>query len=327
MNEDNVDVAPETDTSFEGLVTEELGPAPTEPGQPESAAPASPATPEQEPAPQEAQPPQAGPNWGDETFILDGKIYKKSDLQSDPNLFNLFVTRANQTGHYAGLYNSLLQNTRQPQQQPPPGAQSQPDLTRPQITARQLQDHYKPEMDRMVKEGWLDADLVELAPQSVASFMWLKDLVVDQRIALHQVLTMARAYGQNIQQDQIRTDLDGLIGGLKEQGPLYADLGDPKRVEAFREHVLGLGGGVVPIGVIRNPDFLKQQWIAFNSGNFTQLVNQSLEADRARAAADAARRRRAGGVGAGAPRPVGGAPKEPAPWDKVVDQQLNLGNE
>jgi len=321
---DDFESAPEassTDTSFESLVSTELGPPP-EPAKPESASPTSELTPT--PSATVQQPSVSAPTAEEPSYTYNGIVFKPSDLQKDPDLMRALVTTANQGPHFKGLYENLLDEVRganRPPQQPPqqtgpmPG-QLPPPFKRPEEAVTYYQD----QMKQLTDAGWIESDLVEFSPKGVAFVMQLRDQVTDARMALMNVLQMAQGYVQQNNGRQLAEEMDTLIGGLSSRGGFYADLSDKKKVEGFRNWAVGTGALV---GKLRDPEFLAQLFVAYNSNNIAQVAATAAKTEQDQRAEIARKRRMAQGLGSGGARPAGSAPEPAQPWDAVVNDALS----
>jgi len=229
---------------------------------------------------------------------IRGKEYTAAELAAKPDLLQDLAQTYEQFPHLQQKYVQTLEQARQvgqPQaqgQQPPAQGQAQ----QPTLTPQMLRATYDPQMADLVQAGFLEGDLVELYPDAMANILLMRDLVMDTRAAVANLLgQQAQAEGAS-RSAQVNQRIVQGFDSLASQGGPFEPLKDDKVRGEFYKYLYELN----PQEAQLTPDFIGRQFVAFNHNVYVEAARQ-LEAQK-KADADRAKRN-AGGPGGNA-RPI-----------------------
>jgi arsenate reductase-like glutaredoxin family protein len=252
-----------------------------------------------------------------ETFKYKDKEYTYEDFLKDPDLRTKLITAANQQSHYQDLYGqqktqfealqnqiNVLMQSQQAAMRPQTEQRPQP---RPGLTPEQIGFAYKDATNEFVKQGWIDEDFAELYPSTVASMVFLRDLVLGRlgntETAVETVLASRAGEIQQNQQMSRWDRMNQIFDGLASEGGIFEPLKNPQNREEF---LTAVGQSLNPEVdlLLSDPSIMRRLWIAQNH----EAMIAAAQAAQQRAAIDAEKKRRlAVGEGSGA-RAGGGRP-------------------
>jgi hypothetical protein len=292
LTELNSDFSPSAD------VAQQPEPSAQTTGEPAGSQPTpSPATTGGEPAPAPAAA-AAPPAPAEKKFKIKGREYTAAEVVQRQDLIEDLVQSYEQLPHLQQKYLETLEAQRQ-LQAPAPQAPVQPQA--PPVTAEMLRVAYGPQIEERVKAGFLNPDFVELYPETVAAYLYDRDLFsqVAQRLdAVEQALGGAQV--RSIQQS-VAAQITGAFDALQAQGGHFELLKEPKVREDFTKYILELD----PKRGQLTPEFLGGQFVAFNKDILLEAARQT----DAQARRERERTGRNAQGGDGGPRP----PRPPAP--------------
>jgi hypothetical protein len=278
-----------------------------------------PAAPTEQPTPQPSVAEPAKPTAQEPVkFKYRDKEYTQADLARDPELFNTVMTAAEQYRHLNPKYQELLekvaQQGAQPVQQPGQPQVVQPPATVP--TPEQIRVAYEPQVKQAVQDGIIEENFANEYPTVSSQFMYLAELLFDQRAATAAIINQMSAGRQQTQVQQDVQIVTGLIENLAARPePQYAALKDNATKKKVFDRIVQLQ----PDRNLVNEDFVKQLYLGMVGETLLQGAAQAAEQAKQ---AEELRRRQATSEGGGArPGPVipatGGAP-----WNDIVEQQF-----
>ncbi len=256
-------------------------PPAAEPARPEPTASAPAASRPAEPAP--SVPPK---------YKYRGREYTLDELVQH-GLLNDALTTAEQFPHLQKKYQEVLEQARQAQA-PAPDRQVPPSLTPEQIRAM-----YAGQIPQVVQAGFLEGDLAELYPNTVAQMLFHRDLLYDARRAIAEVQAqVAQLTGRTVRGDA-QAVLDRTLDALTTRDAIYAPLKEPETRRGFLDYLRRLDPQVArqtPEGGIEfDGEQLARLWVAYQHEAILAAARAAAEAERQRR--DDERRRAAGGPG------------------------------
>lgn len=259
-----------------------------------------------------------------------GKEYTPEQFLADEKLRNDLNTAANQQTHFQKLYEEerkerererklLMEQLQQiqarggqPQQpQEPPNPQHQ-------ITPEQLKLAYKPAIEALQSEGWIEEDMAELYPNAVTGMVSIRDEFATRIAMLEQAVSQFIAYQQTQQSTSQRQGVIGKIDSIFDQlaakGGIFSDLADHEVRERFLTTIRDQLNPEIST-LISDPSVLESLWIGHNHDRLVAQIQQ----ERDRAAASSAQSRRTvvgegGGRRATAPQSAPPQPGEMEGW-------------
>jgi hypothetical protein len=272
---------------------------------------------EQEPKTGDEKPPEDGvkpdpgpdgaapkPPTEPKTWEYRGKQYTLEQMVELGVLDDVIQT-ARQFPTIQTKYQSLLEEKAVPAA---PGAgEKQPVPQGP--TGDQILQAYAPEMHKMATEGYIEPEAYEVFPKLVSALMFHRDLLYDVRTTVAAMLQNFNAASEVNQKETAINFVNGLCDKISGEGEHFTVLKDAKVRDGFYEY---LGTLNVPIKAVTE-DFVRKQWVAYNSGPMLEAVGLAARSGRE---ADSKARRNAKGEGSGV-RP---APSKSAPEN--ADQEL-----
>lgn len=194
-------------------------------------------------------------------FAYNGQYYTLEELATQ-GLLTEALQKATQ-------FDSARQ---QPPVQPVQQAQQQPQTPpQRQVTPEEVQRTYAPMVERMVSDGWMEADVPTLYPQTTAAIMQMFTLA-QQAHQMASALVQARMQEQQeTQRTTASSRLDAAITSAAEQGTLYQGLKDPTIRQGFRDFLVN---EVNPVVEQVTPEFVSRLWFAYNQDIIRDLAQQ-----------------------------------------------------
>jgi hypothetical protein len=248
--------------------------------------------------------PAVAPKLEVKTYEYRGRQYSVDQLVELGVLEDVLQT-ARQFPTIQTKYQQLLeqrregQPTQQPQQQP-----QQPGFTPEQVAAT-----YVPIAEKVAEAGYIEREAVEAFPRLCSALMQHRDLLYDVRQAVALIMQHGIQNEEVSQKAMFRNYMDTTCDRISGEGDHYAPIKDPQVRQGFYEYLATLS---IPAKEV-NEDFLKRQWIAYNSEAVLEAARSSAGDRKAQ---DVKSRRNAAGEGGG-PRP---APKPKT--EKTVDTDM-----
>jgi hypothetical protein len=256
-----------------------------------------------------------------------GKEYSWQDLMQDEELRTKVFTGANQQSHFQSLYEQkmaeadayrrqleehqrAMERAQAEQQRYQQGQQPQQPVVPPELLAKA----YKPQIEEMIKGGYLEEDLLEFYPNTAAGIMYLRENLLSRigqlEAAIGEIVGTAERQSITQTKRQAIQMIERQFDALASRGDLFEPLSDPQVRAEFVQHLRETTNPPVQ-RLLDNPEILKNEWIAYNH----EALMSSLESQRKKAESDAKRAAQyAGGDGVGnakSSRPK--KPKAPPP--------------
>lgn len=269
-----------------------------------------------------------------ETFKYKDKEYSYEDFLKDEDLRNKLVTSANQQSHYQELYGQSKAQFEALQNQINVLMQSQQQLSRPQeqggpprpmITPEKVGLAYKDATKEFVKEGWIDEDFAELYPSTVASMVFIRDMVLGRlgstEAAVEAVMSSRAGEIRHTQEQTRWQRMHSIFDGLASEGGIFAPLKEQKTREEF---LVAVGQSLNPEVdlLLSDPQVLRRLWIA---QNHEAMIAAATAAQR-RAEQEAAEKRRLA-VGEGTGTRAGGQRPNPPVLPGTEEGWADLSND
>lgn len=242
-------------------------------------------------------------------FAYNGQYYTLEELATQ-GLLTEALQKATQFD--SARQQPPVQPVQQAQQQPQTPQQPPPQR---QVTPEEVQRTYAPMVERMVSDGWMEADVPTLYPQTTAAIMQMFTLA-QQAHQMASALVQARMQEQQeVQRTTASSRLDDAITHAAEQGTLYQGLKDPTIRQGFRDFLVN---EVNPVVEQVTPEFVSRLWFAYNQDIIRDLAQQVQQP-----VAQGTQNGHATAVAPPAPAARGSAridraPVEQDPWDDLI---------
>jgi hypothetical protein len=239
---------------------------------------------------------------------------KEGEPASEPPVVDeaaeLLKTYKEQLGHFQKLYEERdkelkAERERAAAAQPPP-KQAGP----PQLTQAQIREHYIPEVQKTVEQGYMSPEFVQSFPDEATQMLYHRDIIYGLVKRVTEVVNFLNTQHQQGQAGQADTMLNGLFDAVvKEKGEFFKPLATPEVREGFKKYLTELN----PYTEQLNPDFIARQYLAYNQ-------DAILEAARMAAGGKPNPNPKANARGEGGTGNRGKAPQsqsEARPWDDI----------
>ena len=278
------------DDFLASLTSDSEPPAPPQPAEPvpgsierpEVPKAPSPAVPGEEPSTLSAVT-AAVPAPKEKTLKFRGRDYTATELTQQlaqkPELLEDLTQSYEQLPNLSRKHQELLERIAgaQPQAQMP---SEQPASQQPPITIGMLETAYRPQLDALVQGDWLEGDLVELYPKALSQQLLMRDLLMDTRRAVGDLMQWRGQLVTSADQITVDQQVNGALDQLTGQGGHFDLLKDPKVREDFRGFIVELN----PQRKQLTPEFLGRQFAAFNQDVLLEAArqaNEQVQKDRA----------------------------------------------
>jgi hypothetical protein len=250
--------------------------------------------------------PEAAPKSDEpKTYEYKGKQYTLDQMVELGVLEDALQT-ARQFPTIQTKYQSLLEEKATPQA-PQPGQQA-PAPTGP--TGDQILQSYAPIVQDMANQGYIEPEVFEVFPKLATALMFHRDLLYDVRNAVAAMMHTENARAEVSQKDAALNYVGGLCDKVSGEGEHFTLLKDGEVRKGFYQY---LGSLNVQISKV-DEDFIRSQWVAYNSGPMLEAVKLAASGQKA---ADVRSRRNAKGEGGGV-RPTGPKPAANTDQDLIT---------
>lgn len=261
---------------------------------------------EREPEPGEAEPVKQ-PDAAVKTWEYRGKQYTLEQMQ-ELGILDDVIQTARQFPTIQTKYQKLLEE-RTPQA---PGQAAAPQQATPAQqgpSGEQILAAYTPEMERMAGAGYIEEEAYQAFPRLISSLMFHRDLIYDVRDAVAAMMRQNEEQTVKGQRSTFITELDGMCGRISGEDEHFKLMADREVRDGFYKY---LGTLNVPINEV-DEEFVKRQWIAYNSAAVLEAINQT--ANERREKNEIKRRNAKGESSTAKPAPAGRV-------DKTFDTKL-----
>lgn len=194
------------------------------------------------------------------TYKYRGQEYTREQLEQ---ILPAVLTTAEQLPHLQDKYQGVLEEQLRQREQPPA-------LAQPEVRMR-----YAGELNRAVKDGYLESDLAELYPDFASQAMLHRDLLYDTRRALIALQQEVGGYTGRQRAEEGRAKLDTALDGLATHGlnglgtEIFAALKEPTEREGFFGFLLQSNPTVDKL----TPEFLGRQYLAYKGDVLLTAAN------------------------------------------------------
>jgi len=172
--------------------------------------------------------------------------------------------------------------------------QAQPVGPTPEFN-KQLTEHYKPEIDRLVESGAVSKFVAEEDPGLLAHGLYLRDELYQTK----QTVEILKNYIVGTHAQNMRQSAEGQINDLfdsyAERGDIYAPLSDVETRQKFFQTYASLAN---PMEMVKNPELFERLWIGFVRDEVLAAAGRAKEIEEQR---QNEQRRRTTGEGVGLP--------------------------
>lgn len=213
-------------------------------------------------------------------YTFKGQKYTLEQLV-ESGKFEDALTGAEQVAHYQRLYEDAKQQPQQTPQQQPQQQQQQ------RISPQQIQAAYAEEIDKSIKEGYMDEGFAYENPKLAAGMLYHRDLLYHLYGMVNQMASVYQQAQANAAKTQIDNYLNGLMDAAVRSDDTYSPLNDPDTRKGFTEFLYQLD----PYTDRVDETFIKKQFMAFQADAIVEAAKRNsatAESDRKKKLSQAA---------------------------------------